>query len=397
MIEEEVRRDTRAKEELIVLNDVLRLEVRRLREQLAAQADVVYSLENRKQQLILSMQERKQEISVHKDVLKAELKTLLEEKHSLTMDLRNRELTVEKLKSRFEASQSSKDDEGHGQSYYIIQAAQKREELRRRGDEYDAAIRKCEREIRALQTTLDHLNARNVAYRASFQKVDTSGDEGEVLRQLEERTRLAKEGLFRKKKELQRLVTDFEEDSRKLEQVRGHISKTSQQRGGFVAAKDQLEDELLTQEAQLDELLDKIKRASATHRQKASQLLGVNVSQLQPGSTTEEKLVRAEVLRDVVQNVLYTMGQLAGEFPEVVDDLSSRLKEAELRIPARPPNKVGVAVRSTASRGGVNGGNSVSSRPGTSGSDGGSIRSQKSMGNVSGINSVQMKEFVPEF
>jgi chromosome segregation ATPase len=301
MIEEEVRRGTRAKEELIVLNDVLRLEVRRLREQLAAQADVVYSLENRKQQLILSMQERKQEISVHKDVLKAELKTLLEEKHSLTMDLRNRELTVEKLKSRFEASQTTKDDEGHGQSYYIIQAAQKREELRRRGDEYDAAIRKCEREIRALQTTLDHLNARNAAYRASFQKVDTSGDEGEVLRQLEERTRLAKEGLFRKKKELQRLVTDFEEDSRKLEQVKSQISKTSQQRGGLVAAKDQLEDELLTQEANLDELLDKIKRASATHRQKASQLLGVSASQLQPGSTTEEKLVRAEVLRDVVQ------------------------------------------------------------------------------------------------
>ena len=99
----------------------------------------------------------------------------------------------------------------------------------------------------------------------------------------------------------------------------------------------------------------------------------------------------------VFQNVLYTMGQLAGEFPEVVDDLSSRLKDAELRIPARPPNKLGAAVRSTASRGGVNGGNSVSSRPGTSGSDGGSIRSQKSMGNVSGMNSVQMKEFVPEF
>jgi hypothetical protein len=89
------------------------------------------------------------------------------------------------------------------------------------------------------------------------------------------------------------------------------------------------------------------------------------------------------------------MGQLAGEFPEVVENLSSALKEADLRIPARPPNKTGVANRNISSRGGVNGGNSVSSRPGTAGSDAGSIRSQKS--NNTGINSVPMKSFVPEF
>lgn len=61
--------------------------------------------------------------------------------------------------------------ETHSQAYYIIKAAQKREELQRKGDQLDQDIRKCEKEIRALNTTLDHLNARNTAFRESFQKV----------------------------------------------------------------------------------------------------------------------------------------------------------------------------------------------------------------------------------
>lgn len=49
--------------------------------------------------------------------------------------------------------------------------------------------------------------------------MDLKGSDVEVLKQLEERTKLNKDGLFRKKKELQRLVTDYEEDLRRLEQV----------------------------------------------------------------------------------------------------------------------------------------------------------------------------------
>jgi hypothetical protein len=46
----------------------------------------------------------------------------------------------------------------------------------------------------------------------------------EVLKQLEERTKLNKDALFRKKKDLQRLITDYEEDLRRLEQVRSWLS-----------------------------------------------------------------------------------------------------------------------------------------------------------------------------
>jgi chromosome segregation ATPase len=102
MIDEEIRKDTKDLEEMSVLNDLSRLEVRRLRDLLSAKSDAVYSLENRKQQLLLSMDERKHEISVHRDILRAELKSLQEDKHSVTMELRSRQANVDRLKARFE-------------------------------------------------------------------------------------------------------------------------------------------------------------------------------------------------------------------------------------------------------------------------------------------------------
>lgn len=298
MLEEEMRRDNKEKEEITVQNDLLLLEVRRLKDLLSAKADAVFSLENRKQQLLLSMEERKQEIAVHRDVLKSEAKSLNEEKHKVVMELRGREAVVAKLKARFEAV--AKQDEGHSQSYYIILAAQKKEELQRHGDELDHEIRKAEREIRALQTTLDHLNARNTAYRASFQKVDLQGEDAEVLQQLEERMKLGRDALFRKKKEQQRLVTDLEEDARRMDQLSAQQARVEKQKEHLFGAKAQVEEEILTQQSQLNDLDDKISKMAIRHRAKVSDLRGVDPSAF-AGGTLEEKSARAEVLKDTVQ------------------------------------------------------------------------------------------------
>jgi coiled-coil domain-containing protein 39 len=346
MLEDEIKQDTKVKEDQAVSNDLLRLEVRRLRDLLSAKADAVFSLENRRQQLILSMEERKEDIQVHRDMLKAELRVLEDEKHKVTMDLRDKEQNVERLRSRFAAQNtSSKDGEEHSQAYYVIQAAQKREELQRHGDELDHDIRRFEREIRALQTTLDHLNARNVAYRASFQKVDIKGSDVEVLKQMQERTKMAKDMLFRKKKELQRLMTDFEEDSRRLDGLKTQNDRVNKQKAHLESAVVQVEEELLSQDALLTELQERVVRVTNRHRTQAAEEAGVSVEMLDQG-TLEEKASRAEVVKDVVQNVLYTLGQLSLEFPEVSDQLNSRMAEAGLRMPSKPP-----ASRAASSRG----------------------------------------------
>ena len=305
-IEDEYKRYTKLREEETVLNDVLKLEVRRLRDLLAAKTDVVFSLENRREQLVLSMEERKQEIAVHNDVLKAEFRAAQDEKHNSIIDLRNREIAVEKLKARYNtACQAQGEGDGQSQTYYLILAAQRKEELQRKGDELDASIRRSEREIRALQATLDHLNARNTAYRASFQKVDQSGEEGEQLRQLEERAKLGKEGVFRKKKELQRLVTDFEEDSLRLEQVKAQTVRITKQKEHLESAKSQVEEEILAMQEQLDDLGEKMSTVVRKQRTRAAARANIDdIGTFEHSGTLEEKSVRAEVLRDVVQ-VIY--------------------------------------------------------------------------------------------
>ncbi len=338
MLEDDVKKDVKQKEEIMIGNDVLRLEVRRLRDLLSAKADVVFSLENRKQQLLLSMEERKSEISVHKDVLKAQYKTLNDEKHKLITDLRDRENKVEKLKARFEIVPRG-DDEGHSQAYFVIKAAQKREELQRKGDELDQDVRKCEREIRALQATLDHLNVRNIAYRTSFMKLDLDSEDAQALRALEERAKAAKDNLFRRKKDLQRIVTDLEEDERRVDQLKTSNNRVLKQRENLEHARMQVEEEILSQQTQNDELAQRIERIIMKQREKMSQETGAEIEAFMNG-TLEEKAANAEVLKDVVQNVLYTLGQLASEFPEVQERLNNKLKDADLRMPMQQTRRI---------------------------------------------------------
>ncbi len=346
MVEDQIRKETKVKEDLIVNNDLLRLEVRRLRDLLSAKADAVFSLENRKEQLELSLAERKEEINVHRDVLRAELRVANEDRHKVTMDLRIREANVEKLRSRFEAITKAKgsNDEGHSQAYYVILAAQRREGLQRKGDELDYDVRKAEKEIRALQTTMDHLNARNKAYRASFQRIDLTGDDSEVLKQLEERLKLGKEGLFKKKKELQRLVTDLDEDARRLQQTTLQNDHSLREREELEMTRIQIEDNLLSQQGLMEELRERMKKISFKHREEIALTMDQSGTILGSGSI-QERAVRAEVFKDLVQNILYTLGQLSSEFPEVADYLLEKTMEADLRIPVKPPSRLGTTTR----------------------------------------------------
>jgi len=85
----------------------------------------------------MSMEEREKEIQVHKDILISELKAADQERHKVSVELTMQKSLVKNLRIKYEAlCQRNKSSSGevestgeHSQAYYVIKAAQEKEEL----------------------------------------------------------------------------------------------------------------------------------------------------------------------------------------------------------------------------------------------------------------------------
>lgn len=113
-----------------------------------------------------------------RDGLRTELKLLREDLHRITLELKERMMKVEKLQAKYETISSKhrgteEDGDQRSQAYYVIKAAQEREELQRQGDNLDAKIRRAEKEVQALETTLLQLVSANGNFTQTFKKVDS--------------------------------------------------------------------------------------------------------------------------------------------------------------------------------------------------------------------------------
>lgn len=67
----------------MVEENILKLEIKRLRDQLQNRANDVLTLEEKRLLLDTAMKERRQEIKIHTDVLKAQVKTSEEERQKI--------------------------------------------------------------------------------------------------------------------------------------------------------------------------------------------------------------------------------------------------------------------------------------------------------------------------
>lgn len=336
----ELEKLDKERETTMVDNDVMKLEVKRLKQILSSKSDEVYGLENRKFQLSMSMQERKKEIQVHMEVQRAQVKVATEERHKVAMELREREMKVNALKSKFETIAKSMstgdDDDGGGgeersQAFYVIKAAQKREELQRQGDELDSKIRTAEREIRALEATLHHLVDRNQEFRTGFQKADMDSRVGAQLDALEQQVKQASDGLFKKRKELQRVANDLEDDQGRTQQIQEQLKHLARHKEHLLNALQMVRKELAQESQTLDSTKAKVARCSKAHRRAA----GVGAST----KTAEEKAMHAKAIHENNENVLYTLKELANEFPEMQSSLMVTLQKERLQMPDRPPSR----------------------------------------------------------
>ncbi|XP_030072653.1 coiled-coil domain-containing protein 39 [Microcaecilia unicolor] len=223
MAEKELKKIRSSKQNLMVEDNIRKLEIKRLRDMLYNKADDVYSLEKRKLQLQTAMNERTQEIKVHKEMLQSQLRLVESERQNISLELHERLARIEKMKKRYEIftikMMPPEGEEDKSQAYYIIKAAQAKDDLQREGDDLDAKIRKTEKEIAALQNTLQVVNSCNTSFRKSFSKVTETSEEYVEKLQLEEQKRAAEEKYRYKRRQIKELQEDTQSLKNTLENM----------------------------------------------------------------------------------------------------------------------------------------------------------------------------------
>ena len=159
-----------------------------------------------------------------------------------------------------------------------------------------------------------------------------NSQEAREVRYLEEQCKAASDQLFKKRKQLQALQTDREEDERRLKQITEQGGQLREHLAHLENAHGQVGSELQEQDGKLQNLYAVVQDMSLQHRADR----GVPEDE----DTLDEKMFRAELLNETNANVLFTLGQLAKEFPEMHEALHMGLQNAGLRVPSRPPSRV---------------------------------------------------------
>jgi hypothetical protein len=340
--EEGMRAAVREKEEALVAHDTVQLEVRKLRDALSSRADEVFGLENKGAQLAMSIEARKREVEAERVIARAAAKLAEEERHRLALDLAERQAAITLLRARYEALVAKGRPSGEGgeeprsQAYYILQAAQKREELQREGDELDASCRRAEREIKALSAALGHLASRNAALREAFHRVDGASDEAGAVRALEGRLKETADALFRKRKELGALQGRMEEAAAQLGALEERLRGLRASSATLEAAARRVEGEREATAAALAETRERVAAARLRVR--------LQVRRGGPEEPCAEELAfLAQGVRECSGSVLFTLGQLGREFPQLRPSLAAAMERLGLRMPTKPPPRSALA------------------------------------------------------
>jgi chromosome segregation ATPase len=327
------------KENVLVQLNILRLQVEKLSEQVATKSDELISLENRRQQLQLSMEERILEIDGHLAALRTQLKTEEEARHSAAIELQERKRRSDTLSSKYEVMMGKYKVEGEevSQSYHVIRFAQEREEVNRRGDELEQQVKAAIKELRALEREMQKLNGQNTEFRSAFSSVGEDDKDMERKRVLEEQVRVAQQRLNARRAEAHSVAEEraamegtYQQQQTKITQMQNEINKMKP-----VVDRNQQDNR---------ELQDKIKRAShmlSKAKEAHRKSTGIAPDTKYPASLLEMD-IELRMVKSTIDSAVNELTRLAEGNREIEPKLRLGLTQIGIGMKQLPPTLASV-------------------------------------------------------
>lgn len=162
-----------------------------MEKQIAKQSDKAYSLERHKMELEAAMTDRLIDIKSQVNLLVMKRKCLWEERSQMKIDIADRLLKIQQLKTRYDLSMDllGKNDDGTTVTavQIKIEMAQEKYLLLNEGNVLNEKVVKAESEIKCLENTLKLMNFSNDEYRKIFETVTESSPEVKRMHDLQNR------------------------------------------------------------------------------------------------------------------------------------------------------------------------------------------------------------------
>ena len=320
------------KEAVLVQINMLRLQVEKLNDQVALKDNELISLENRRQQLQLSMQERLLEIDKHLAKLRTELKTEEEAKHMAVIELSERKKRAETLESKYHVVMGKYQVEGEepeSQAVHVIKFAREREEISKRGDELQAQVQTAVKELRALERAMNKLNAQNTQYRQGFSAIGKDDADLERKKTLEDEKKLMQQRVNARKADARHAAEEHAAQDAAYQQQQDKIQMLQNEINKMKPLVDKT-----TSENQ--ELKEKLKRATlALNKAKEAHRKAQNIPIDAPyPATLTEMDIELKLLKSTIEGIVNDLTTLAENNREIEAKL--RLSLSRTGIKMRP-------------------------------------------------------------
>ncbi|NXA51452.1 CCD39 protein, partial [Nothocercus julius] len=264
--DQELKKAKAIKQDMMVEENLLKLELKRLQDTLSNKAEKVLTMEKEKLKLKTAIAERTEEIKIHKAMMDSQIRLVDQERQRISAEFQDRLNKIDKLRSRYEiltvVMMPPEGEEEKTQTYYVLKAAQEKETLQREGDHLDAKICKAEKEIVALENTLHVLNNCNSNYRNSFKEVTETSEEFKEKLKLEEEKRAADEKYRYKRKQIKELQENLQSMEKGLDVILKQEALYQEQKKEKQAIILQLNKEIEEQKPKLERVIKQCSRLS---------------------------------------------------------------------------------------------------------------------------------------